>query len=109
MAENSYAFGLVKKGRADEAIGELILIKQGDFQKFIQDSKEQACLASALQLPVLHLSLLEGLTNVLEAANQKEKELEIWQEAYSFIHDHGIVFGEAEADLLFKGGVYEPR
>jgi len=97
MAENSYAFGLVKKGRADEAITELMLIKQGDFQKFIQDSKEQACLASALQLPVLHLTLLEGLTNVLEAANQKERELEIWQEAYSFSHDHGIVFGEAEA------------
>lgn len=97
MAENSYAFGLVQKGRADEAIAELILIKQGDLQKFIQDSKEQACFASALQLPVLHLSLLEGLTNVLEAANQKEKELEIWQEAYSFSHDHGIVFGEAES------------
>src|SRR5258708_801493 len=28
---------------------------------------------------------------------KKERELEIWQEAYSFSHDHGIVFGEAEA------------
>src|SRR5207244_8046499 len=40
MAENSYAFGLVQKGRADEAITELMLIKQGDCQKYIQDSKE---------------------------------------------------------------------
>jgi CHAT domain-containing protein len=97
MAENSYAFGLVQKGRADEAITELMLIKQGDLRKFIQDSKEQACMASALQLPVLHLTVLEGLTNVLEAANQKEKELEIWQEAYSYSGDHGIVLGEAQA------------
>jgi tetratricopeptide (TPR) repeat protein len=97
MAENSYAFGLVQSGRADEAITELLLIKQGEFQKFSQDSKEQACLASALQLPVLHLTLLEGLTNVFAATNQQEKELEIWKEAYSFSHDHSIVFGEAEA------------
>src|SRR5438270_1758223 len=97
IAESCYEFGFIQKGRADEAIAEVVLIKQGDSQKFIQDSKAQGCLTSALKLPVLHLILLEGLTNVFEAANQKEKELEIWQEAYSFSHDHGIFFGEAEA------------
>lgn len=97
MAENSYAFGLIQKGNADEAIADLSLIKQGKFQKFVQDPKEQGCLAFALELPILHLTLLEGLTNVLAAANQKEKELEVWQEAYSYSRDHSFLAGEAEA------------
>ena len=96
-AENAYAFGLVRKGKADEAIAELGLLKQGNLLKFIQDPKEQACIASNLELPMLHLTLLEGLTNVFEAANQKESQLEVWQEVYSYSHDHGIVIGEAEA------------
>jgi tetratricopeptide (TPR) repeat protein len=41
MAENSYAFGLAQKGRADEAIADLSLLKEGKFQKFVQDAKEQ--------------------------------------------------------------------
>ena len=97
MAENAYAFGLVQKGRADEAISELRLLKEGSLQSFTLDPKEQACLASALQLPILHLSFLEGVTNVLRAANQSEKELDLWKEIYSFSHDHGVIVGEAEA------------
>jgi len=97
MAENSYAFGLVQKGKADEAIADLRLLKQGKFQSFLQDTQGQACLASALELPILHLTLLEGLANVLEAAKQKEKELEAWQEVYSYSCEHSILAGEAEA------------
>ncbi len=97
MAENSYAFGLVQKGKADQAIADLSLLRQGRFQNFVQDAKEQVCLAYALELPVLHLTLLEGLANVLEAANQKDKEAEIWQESYAFSRDHNFLAGEAEA------------
>jgi tetratricopeptide (TPR) repeat protein len=97
MAENSYAFGLVQRGGTDEAITELQLIKQGDLQRIIQDSKEQVCFGAAFRLPILHLTLLEGLTNVLEAANRTSKELDVWTEALSYSHDHGILFGEAEA------------
>jgi CHAT domain-containing protein len=97
MAENAYAFGLVKKGRPDEAIVELSLLQQGNVQKFVHSDLENACLGPALASPMLHLTLLEGLTNVYEATNQKEKELEIWQDAYSFSGGHGILAGEAEA------------
>ncbi len=97
MAENAYAFGLVQKGRTDEAIADLSLLKEGKLQKFVQDAKEQACIASALELPVLHLTFLEGLTNVYAAANQKEKELDTWLATFSYSRDHGVVAGEAEA------------
>lgn len=95
-AENTYAFGLIQKGRANEAIEDLSLINEGKLSKFVADTKEQACLASGLELPVLHLTFLEGFANALDAAKQKDKELEIWQEAYSYSHDRGIPAGEAE-------------
>ena len=95
-AENTYAYGLIEKGRANEAIEDLTLLKEGKLSKFVPDAKEQACLASALELPVLHLTFLEGFANALDAAKQKDKELEVWLEAYSYSHDRGIPAGEAE-------------
>jgi len=96
-AENAYTFGLVKQGRVDEAIVELSLLRDGDVQRFARGSKEQACLKSTLELPLFHLLLLEGLSNVLEAANQKEKEVGIWKEAYLYSRTYNILPGEAEA------------
>jgi len=96
-AENGYSFALVQQGKADEAIGELERIKQGQFQDFVRDAKGQTCLGSALNLPVLHLTILEGLANLLEAANRKDREAEIWLEAFSYCEDHRILLGQAEA------------
>ena len=96
-AENAYTFGLVKQGRVDEAIGELGLLRGGDVEAFAREPKEQACLKSALELPLFHLLLLEGLSNVLEASGQKEKEIEVWKEAYTYTRKYNILVGEAEA------------
>jgi CHAT domain-containing protein len=96
-AENTYAFALVQQGKADDAIGELELIKQGQFQAFVQDSQQQTCLASALNLPVLHLAVLEGFANVLVAANRIDRATEIWLETLSYSRDHSILIGQAEA------------
>ena len=52
MAENAYATGLVQKGKADEAIEDLSLLQQGKLQKFTADAHRQACLVSALELPI---------------------------------------------------------
>lgn len=96
-AENTYAFALVQQGKADDAIGELERIKQGQFQAFVQDSQQQTCLASALNLPVLHLAVLEGFANVLVAANRTDRATEIWLETLSYSRDHSILIGQAEA------------
>lgn len=96
-AESSYAIGLVQKGRADEAIEDLSLLTHGDLEKFAQDAQERSCLASGLELPILHFTVLEDFANVLEATNKKEKELEIWQEIYGYSRDHNVLAGEAEA------------
>jgi len=96
-AENAYTFGLVKQGKAEEAIGELSLLKDGDVQRFGGGPKEQACLNSAVELPLFHLLLLEGLSNVLAAANQVEKGLDVWKEAYLYCEKLKILVGEAEA------------
>lgn len=98
MAENAYTFGLVRKGKADEAIAELELVKRGDLQTFVPEAKERDCLTIALGRPIFRVLLLEGLTNALEAANLKEKELEIWREMFSISHDVGLLAGEAEAE-----------
>jgi CHAT domain-containing protein len=97
----------VKKGRGEEAIAELSLLKQGKFDRLVQDAKEQVCFSSAFALPVLHVTFLEGFANALEAANQKDKELEIWLEAYSYSRDNGIPAGEAEAAQ--KVGILEEQ
>ena len=97
MAENAYAFGLVQKGKPDEAIADLDLVRQGRLQKFISDDGIRTCMESAIQLPVFHIAVLEGLTNVLQAAKEKEKELDVWQELYSYSQDHNFLGGEAEA------------
>jgi CHAT domain-containing protein/tetratricopeptide (TPR) repeat protein len=97
LAENAYAFALVRKGKADEAIGELELVKKGDLQTLVNQPKERDCITSALGLPVLRIGLLEGLSNALEAANQQEKEIEVWREVFSISHDIGLLAGEAEA------------
>ena len=39
MAENAFAFGLVKKGKADEAIAELELLRKGDLQTIVHDPR----------------------------------------------------------------------
>ena len=70
-AENSCAFALVQQGKAGDAVGELERIKQGLFQEFVQDSQQQTCLASALNLPDLHLAVLEGFANDLVTAIQE--------------------------------------
>jgi CHAT domain-containing protein/uncharacterized protein HemY len=97
-AENAYAFGLVKKGKADEAIGELELLRNGDLGKLALRPDDQDCLSLALTLPITRIFVLEGLTNVLEAANQKEKEIDIWRELLSVSHDAELHIGEAEAE-----------
>lgn len=97
MAENAYAFGLVRKGKADEAIAELERVKKGELQTFVQEAKDRDCLTNALGLPIFRILLLEGLTNALEAANLQEKELEIWREVLSISRDVGLLAGEAEA------------
>ena len=97
-AENAYAFGLVKKGKADEAIGELEMLRKDDIRELALRQDEQDCLTFALTLPVLRIFLLEGLSNALDAANQKEKEIEIWRELLSISHDFGLLAGEAEGE-----------
>src|SRR5208283_4445893 len=97
-AENAYAFGLVRKGKADEAIGELELVKKGDLQTFVHEAKERDCMTVALGLPVFRLLLLEGLSNVFEAANKPEKQIEVWRELLSISQDLGLLAGEAEAE-----------
>lgn len=103
LANNAYALGQVKKGKADEAIGELELLRKGDLGKLALGPDEQDCLTSALTVPLVRISLLEGLSNVLEAANQKEKEIEIWRELLSTSHDVGFLAGEAEAEHKIAG------
>jgi CHAT domain-containing protein/tetratricopeptide (TPR) repeat protein len=98
MAETGYAFGLARKGKADEAIAELELVKKGELQTFLQEGKDRDCLTFALGLPVLRILLLEGLSNVLEAANQQQKEIEVWREMLSISHELGLLPGEAEAE-----------
>jgi CHAT domain-containing protein/tetratricopeptide (TPR) repeat protein len=97
MAENTYAYGLIQKGKTDEAIGDLSLLRQGELRKFTEDAKAQVCLANALELPILHLALLEDLANLHAAAKQDEQQLAIWQEIYDYSRGHTIVAGEAEA------------
>jgi CHAT domain-containing protein len=109
MAENAYAYALIKKGRTDEAIRDMNLLRQGDLGSFTQDAKDQVCVQSSLELPIFHLTVLEDMANLLSAANQKDRELEIWQEIYEYSRDHSVLAGEAEAaqkvgnlDLQFK-------
>jgi CHAT domain-containing protein/Tfp pilus assembly protein PilF len=97
MAENTYSFALVKRGRAEEAVTDLGLLKQGQLQKFVPDAQVRACFASALNLPIFHLTLLEDLANALEAANKKEAELETWQEVYDYSRGNNFLVGEGEA------------
>ena len=96
-AEGTYAIGLVNKARADEAIEQMTFLKSGSLQAFIPDARQQACMAFALQSPMFHLTVLEDLTYVLGAANQKAKELEVWKEVYSYSRDHDVLAGAAEA------------
>jgi CHAT domain-containing protein len=97
MSENAYAFGLVQKGKPDEAIADMELVRQGHLQKFITDDGARTCITSAIELPVFHIAVLEGLTNVLRAAKEKEKELVVWHELHMYSHDHSFLGGEAEA------------
>jgi CHAT domain-containing protein/tetratricopeptide (TPR) repeat protein len=96
-AEKSYAFVSARKGKADEAIRQLDLLRIGDLNEFTTDSKNRECLAYALRLPVFRVSLLEGFASVLETVNQKDKEIEIWQELYAVSQEQGFLAGEAEA------------
>ena len=98
MAESAYAFGLVRRGKADEAIAELERVKKGDLQTIVHEAKERDCLASALGLPVLRTILLEGLGNVFEAANRQDEEIGVWREILSISHEIGLLAGEAEAE-----------
>jgi tetratricopeptide (TPR) repeat protein len=97
QAEDTYAFGLVKKGKADEAIRQMDLFKKTDLSEFIEDASTRACFASYIRLPLLRLIWLEGFANVLEAADQKEKEVEIWAEVFSTSQVLGLLAGQAEA------------
>jgi CHAT domain-containing protein len=98
MAENTYALGLVKTGKPDQAIRELELIKAGDLQTFVHEAQERDCITFTLGLPVARLALLEGLSNVFDAAKQQEKEIEVWREMSSISHELGLLAGEAEAE-----------
>jgi CHAT domain-containing protein/tetratricopeptide (TPR) repeat protein len=96
-AENAYAYGLIQKGRTDEAIRDMSLLRRGELGSFTQDAKDQVCVQSSLELPIFHLTVLEDMANLLGAANQKDRELEIWQEIYEYSRDHTVLAGEAEA------------
>ena len=96
-AEEAYALALAKSGKTDQAISEMMLLKNGQLQTFVQGLEQQKCLALVLDYPIFHLTFVEGLTSVLEAANQREQELAIWQEAYSYSHEQRVLVGEAEA------------
>jgi CHAT domain-containing protein len=96
-AESSLAFGLTRKGKADEATKQMDLLKRNDLEQFIPDPELRACFSSSLQIPMLRLIWLEGLANVLEAANEKEKEIPVWQEELATSQALGFVLGQAEA------------
>jgi tetratricopeptide (TPR) repeat protein len=97
LAENAYAFGLARKGKTDEATRQMDLIRAGELGEVVRDAKVRDCLASNLSLPVFHILFLEGFANVLEAANQKEREIQIWDEVFSTSEKIGLLAGEAEA------------
>jgi CHAT domain-containing protein/tetratricopeptide (TPR) repeat protein len=96
-AETTYAFGLVRQGKTDQALAELALVKEGKLDSIAQDANDRECLTNALSLPMLRIILLEGITNALEAANLKDKELDIWRELQAMSRDIGMLAGEAEA------------
>jgi CHAT domain-containing protein len=96
-AENAYGVYLVRTGRPDDAITELELLRKADFETLALKSDEQHCLAVQLTLPLSRLNLLEGLSNVLEIADRREREIEIWREVLSTCHEVGLLAGEAEA------------
>lgn len=97
MAENAYTFGLIKKGKAEEAIRELESVKAAKLEQLVPDETPRACLAAALALPALQMIVLEGLTNALHTANRKVEELTVWQEMYSSSHNLEFVAVEAES------------
>jgi CHAT domain-containing protein len=97
QSENTYAFGLVKKGKVDEAIRQMDLLQDKNLEEFIRDATTRDCLASYLEVPIVHLIWLEGFANVLEAANQKEREIGVWQDVFSTSHGLDFLAGEAEA------------
>jgi tetratricopeptide (TPR) repeat protein len=97
LAENAYSFGLIKKGRNEEAIHELESLKAVRLEQLVPDEMPRACLATALTLPALQMIVLEGLTNALNAANRKAEELKVWQEMYSSSHNLNFVAVEAES------------
>jgi CHAT domain-containing protein/tetratricopeptide (TPR) repeat protein len=98
MAENSYAFGIARKGRADNAIDELESVRKGELQPFVRDPKERDCLTSAIAVPIFRVLVLEGLATVLRVADKKEKEIDVWRELFSMSRDLDLVAGEAEAE-----------
>jgi CHAT domain-containing protein len=97
MAENAYSFGLIKKGRTDEAIRELESLKAIRLEQLVPDETPRTCLAAALNLPALQMIVLEGLTNALDAANRKAEELKVWQEMYLSSRDLNFVAVEGES------------
>jgi tetratricopeptide (TPR) repeat protein len=97
MAENAYTFGLIKKGRTEEAIHELESLKAAQLEQLVPDEALRTCLASALSLPTLQMIVLEGLTNALNAANRKADELKVWREMYSSSQSMNFVAVEAES------------
>ena len=97
-AENAYAFGVARSGKADEAVGELQLVRAGELSSLVQDEKLRDCLTSDIRLPILHVIVLEGLTNVLRTAGKKEKEIEVWRELLSASRDMGFLAGQGEAE-----------
>lgn len=96
-AEKGYAFALAQTGKANEAIRQLNVIRAGNLSEFSSDVKSTECVAYGLQLPVFRVSFLEGFASVLDSLNQKEKEIDIWQELYSVSQEHGFIGGQAEA------------
>jgi tetratricopeptide (TPR) repeat protein len=97
QADNAYAFGLVKKGKVDEALRQMDLLNRADMREFVPDAALRTCLESYLQLPFVRLIWLEGFANVLEAANQKERQIGVWEEIFSTSQGLGLTAGEAEA------------
>jgi CHAT domain-containing protein/Flp pilus assembly protein TadD len=97
LAVNAYAFGLARKGQADEATRLMASLKAGKLDELVPDIKARNCLLSGLELPIFRVIVLEGFANVLKTVDRKEEEIEVLRELFHVSQGLGLLAGEAEA------------
>src|SRR5437870_9776128 len=64
LAENGYAFGLARTGKAQEASRQMDSLRAGELAEFVQNENENDCLHASLELPIFRILFLEGFANV---------------------------------------------